>query len=403
MTPAQLTAEHFASYPPLARQVATRRLEILRRLPLSFVPLLLREVIAYDWKFPAEREEVDAQFTYMSSLAQEQIRQVMAGFERLTLSPELEHVDWVRSPSQFSERLSAHLWTTGQVAAFRSAAVDFLGAVRAAIPPPRPPVPRLGIVVIGQSVAENRYRLFRKLRPRGTYFTQVDPQGGLKSLMQRVAVRATRHRAAFAHWYVDGGAPMSPALSGVEMLAYQHLDPVREAVVAKMRGMMRAGLGTEAQGSGLMRLRPEDVGLKGDGVDSVLNHFKVSVLSDGSGVQFFSTTFVQWAAREILRRAQPVTLLARFAPRMTEQSMNEALMGTSKSPVLDPQGALVDADIGAYYTWLNQMRLSGANESAFLAWFENHSEAVLISPSTKPGVQSDARVDLNQLLDQAIA
>jgi hypothetical protein len=403
MTPAQLTAEHFASYPPLARQVATGGLEILRRLPLSFVPLLLREVIAYDWKFPAEREEVDAQFTYMSSLPQTQLREVMTGFERLTLSPELEHVDWVRSPGEFSERLSAHLWTTGQVAAFRSAAVDFLGTVRAAIPPPRPAVPRLSIVVIGQGVAETRYRLFRKLRPRGMYFTQVDPQGGLKILIRRVAARAKRHRAAFAHWYVDGGAPMPPVLSGVEMLAYRQLDPVRDAIVAKMRGMMRAGLSTEAQRSGLMQLRPQDVGLKGDGADSVLNHFTVSVLSEASGVQFFSTTFVQWAAREVLRRAQPVTLLARFAPRMTERYMSEALMGTSKSPVLDPHGALVDGDMGAYYTWLNQMRLSGANESAFLAWFENRSEALLISPSTKPGVQSDARADLNQLLDQAIA
>ena len=32
----------------------------------------------------------------------------------------------------------------------------------------------------------------------------------------------------------------------------------------------------------------------------------------GFGTQVFATTFVQWAAREALRRAQPVTLLARF-------------------------------------------------------------------------------------------
>ena len=47
MDPRQLTAEHFASYPPLARRVATRGLDVLRRLPLSFVPLLLQEVIEY--------------------------------------------------------------------------------------------------------------------------------------------------------------------------------------------------------------------------------------------------------------------------------------------------------------------------------------------------------------------
>ena len=74
MQPSQLTAEHFVAYPPLARQVAIRGLDVLRRLPLSFVPLLLGEVIAYDSKFPAERQEVDAQFAFMSGLSPSRLK-----------------------------------------------------------------------------------------------------------------------------------------------------------------------------------------------------------------------------------------------------------------------------------------------------------------------------------------
>ncbi|MEO5741475.1 MAG: hypothetical protein ABIS29_12865, partial [Vicinamibacterales bacterium] len=302
--------------------------------------MLLREVIAYDWKFPAERREVDAQFTYMSALSAQQLRQAMAVFERLVLSPALEDVDWITSPGEFSERLSAHLWTTSQVATFRTAAIEFLTAVRAAIPPQGPVIPRLGIVVLGQGVTKNGYRLFRKLRPRGTYFTQVNPQDGLRILMQRAVARAQEHPIPFAHWYIDGGSPAPLSSPELELLAYTQLDYVRDAVVAKLRSMIRAGEGTEARRSALALLRPEDVGLKGSGEDSVLNHFKVTVLSEGSGAQFFSTTFVQWSAREVLRRAQPVTLLARFAPRITEHSMNDAIMSGRKPPVLDAQGAL---------------------------------------------------------------
>jgi hypothetical protein len=403
MQPAELATEHFATYPPLAREVAVRNLEILRQLPLAFVPLLLAEVIAYDSKFPAERREVDAQFAFMGALSPQRRKEVMARFERLILSRALEEVDWVRHPGEFSERLSAHLWTTSQVADFRTAAVEFLDTVRAAIPPPEPLIPRLSVVVLGQGVTESSYPLFRKLRRQGTYFTQVNPANGLRRLMQQAAARAEKHPIPFAHWYIDGGAPASPQPAGVEVLAYRQLDPVRDAVVAKMRSLIRAGAGTEARGSALMQLTPEDVGLKGEGQARVLNHFKVTVLAEGSGVQFFSTTFVQWAAREVLRRAQPVTLLARFAPRLTERSMNETLMGVGSSPVFDPQGALVDADMAAYYTWLNQMRLTGADQSAFLVWFEDHSEALVISPSSARGVESNARVDLNQLLDQALA
>jgi hypothetical protein len=402
MQPAELTAEHFAAYPPLARQVAHRGLEVLRQLPLSFVPLLLGEVIAYDWKFPAERQEVDAQFTFMRALSAPRRKSVMARFERLMLPPALSEVDWVGDPGEFSERLSAHLWTTHQIADFRTAAVEFLNAVRAAFPPAEPEIPRLSIVVLGQGVTNTRHPLFRKLRPRGTYFTRVDPRDGLPILMRRVAARAKTHPIPFAHWYIDGGPPVSPPPAGMELLAYPQLDVVRDAVVAKLRSLIVAGAGTEARRSALMRLAPEDVGLKGEGRERVLNHFKVHVLSDGSGVQFFSTTFVQWASREVLRRAQPVTLLARFAPRVTERSMNEGLTEGRKSVELDAHGALIDADMGAYYTWLNQMRLPGANESTFLVWFENQADALVISPASAGGVQSDSTVNMNQLLDHAL-
>ena len=51
------------------------------------------------------------------------------------------------------------------------------------------------------------------------------------------------------------------------------------------------------------------------GADAMLTRFQLSLLTEGSGTQVFATTFVQWAAREALRRAQPITLLARFTPR----------------------------------------------------------------------------------------
>src|SRR5688500_11156047 len=98
MIPPELKPEHFASYPPLARQVATRDLEVLRELPLSFVPLFLAELIDYDVKFPAERQEIDAQLTFLRPLPTLRRREVMARFQRLNLSVELEAMDWVGDP-----------------------------------------------------------------------------------------------------------------------------------------------------------------------------------------------------------------------------------------------------------------------------------------------------------------
>ena len=65
------------------------------------------------------------------------------------------------------------------------------------------------------------------------------------------------------------------------------------------------------------------------------------------------------------------------------------------------KGALVDADMGAYYTWLNQTRLTGADAASFLVWFEDRTKALIMSPKTAPGVESQTPVDLNQLIDLA--
>ena len=134
--------------------------------------------------------------------------------------------------------------------------------------------------------------------------------------------------------------------------------------------------------------------------DPVLNRFQVSLLTEGSGTQVFSTSFVQWAAREAWRRAQPVTLLARFAPRQREKPMNELLAELQRRPELDPQGSLIDADMGAYYTWINQQRLSDADRSSFLVWFEDHSEALAIGPALPRGSVDNRPINLAALVNK---
>src|SRR5882757_946356 len=100
--------------------------------------------------------------------------------------------------------------------------------------------------------------------------------------------------------------------------------------------------GQESLRTVMAQLRPADLGW-GTG-DAVLDRFEVKVLTEGSGTQIFSTTFAQWTAREVLRRAQPLTLLVRFAPRQRQRPMNEMLSAANARPELDFTGSLVDAD-----------------------------------------------------------
>jgi hypothetical protein len=90
--------------------------------------------------------------------------------------------------------------------------------------------------------------------------------------------------------------------------------------------------------------------------------------------------------------------MIRFSPRQMERPMNEMLAATKETVRYDPAGSLVDADMGAYYTWINLMRLSGADSSLFVAWFEDQQEAMVIAPTMAKGVVSTTACDLSQIL-----
>ncbi len=401
MLPSEIRPEQFKGYPPLARQVAVGHIELFRQLPLAFAPLILQQLEQYDWKFPAERREIDHQISYLSSRSREQMIALVSGFEQLKLSPHLERFDWVNSPGNFSQQLSAYLWATHQIDPFRAAAEKFMDTVNASLPPERLAAPRLGIVLVGNGVKENHYPLFRKLRPYGTYFTQVNPSNGLRILLDVAAARAVAHAVPFGHWYIDGGPPETLPNNPLITVSYTALKPVRTAILQKITRAINGGIsGPEALTSLLFKIRPEEVGLSGKPEDEVLGHLETAIFTQGQGTQIFSTTFVQWTAREVLRRAQPLTIVARFTPRQRQRPMNELLSGKDSNPEPDLMGSLIDADMGAFLTWVDQQRLSGAKQASFLAWFEGHNEALAISPFLPHNTQSDSSIDMNGLLNQ---
>jgi hypothetical protein len=396
MMPTQLNTADFGSYPPLARQVATGNLELFHRLPLAFVAILLREIIAYDWRFPAERRQIDGQLHLLGKLSSSELTQKMAGFNSIRLNPELDRTGLVTNPSGFMEQLTAWLWSTHQMDAFHQTADLYASYLSDAMPVPELASPRLGIIVVGQGVDKAEAPLFRKLRPSGVYLTQVKPEGGLEVLLSAAAKRVTAESRVFAHWYIDGGTPL-PALP-LTQISYAGLERPRTLLLERTQQAIQSGsMGPERLRSLLAQMKPEDVGLQGSPETSVLNHFQLTLLTEGSGAQIFATTFAQWAARECLRRAQPETLVVRYAPRQQQQPMNEMLSG-AKPGAPDPQGSLVDADMGSYYTWINMRRLSGAERLRFLVWFEGHREAVVIGPGLPRGTTSDSAMDMRQVL-----
>jgi hypothetical protein len=399
MLPRDLKAEQFNGYPAEARSLVVEHLGALRQLPVSFLPNLLREVIDYDLKFPAERTEINNELNTLGALSSTQMKEWFQAFSQISISSKLEESDWVGQPAQFVEQLSEYLWSTHQLNAFRKAALEYGDRLRSTVPPASLALPRLGIAIIGQGLASYDAPLFRNLRQHGTYFDRVRPDNGVQLLLNVAAARAKQHPIPYGHWYIEGGteADHSPLLTRV---SYQALEPVRTALLRNIQDeVKRPGMGPEGLRTHLAELSPSELGMvKGD---AVLNRFQIKLFTEGSGTQIFSTTFVQWTAREALQRAQPLTLLARFGPRQRQRPMNELLSNSNSNPELDLIGSLVDADMGSYYNWINQQRLPGAERSSFLVWFEGSNQALAIGPSIARGASSSSPADLGALISWA--
>ena len=401
MQPRDLNPELLISYPPKAKKLVLDHLDALRALPLSFLPALLREAIEYDYKFPAERTAIDSELKMLSSLSASQRQEWFQGFEAFSLPNQLENFDWINQPAQFTEQLSAYLWSTHQLDAYRSAATAYGTNLQSVVKQDPLPMTRLGIAVIGQGVTVHDGTLFKNLRNHGTYFSRIKPEDGLEMLLALVAARAQKQPVPYGHWYVEGGEALNHS-SQLTSVSYRAMEPVRSALLKDMQSQIRQpGMGPEELRTHLARLAPSDLGMK-DAEDQALSRFKLKVLTEGSGTQIFSTSFAQWTAREALRRAEPLTLLVRFAPRQRQRPMNELLADTRSDGEVDPIGSLVDADMAAYYHWINQQRLPGYDRAAFVVWFEGHNEALAIGPTLPRGASSSSELDLNHLLDLAL-
>ncbi len=252
---------------------------------------------------------------------------------RFKLSQQLVNYDWVNSPGQFVEQLSAHLWATHQLDAFRAAATSYANRLAKVNPPEPPPIPRLGISIIGQGVTTYNDPLFRKLRPQGVHFTQVKSD-------ERAGDDARRRRGASESASGSVRALVCRWRRGSEIRSCDHLRFVSRARTRASSADHEDALGNRTARHGTRsvahadgahearRHRTCEPSANGNS-DPVITRFQLKVLTEASGTQIFATTFAQWTAREALRRAQPVNVAGplRTAAKTEADERNDFRIG----------------------------------------------------------------------------
>ncbi len=385
MTPRELSTGSFASYPREAQALAAAHLPLLRAMPLALLPGYLAQIQSFDTLFPIEQERLRLQLDALGAKPE-----WMDAFRAVTLPPALERMDWARRPGEFEGALAGALWQAGEIDAYHRAAE----ALFAALPQPsraQSSAAPLLIAVFGRGARPAAYPLFMRLRASGLYARRVD-EADLEAIVMRLLTARAKGSDRYRHWYVDGGEPWAApelAQSTVEQFSFPRLAPVTGNVLREMDAAVREGTGPETLANRLRALPPAALGIGAVTSDPRMAHFFISLLTQGSGTQLYSTSFVQAAAVELVRRAQPETLLLRFAPRRKPASMNDMLEQRGQSVEFDAQGALIDADMALYYAFLAMQRQPGGEQAQLLALAEGHGEAFLAGPAVTRGVESE--------------
>lgn len=384
-----------ASAPIVAQQL------LLQGLPVSLAAVLMQQISRADRLFPAERRELDRTLKSLVPPRSQTAAETIDAFARLRLSPELQRFDWHSDPAGFVDRMTAELWSTGQIGTFRDAAKLLVPSGPATESETPNLMPRFVVIVFDRRLSATAETpiLFRMLRPYGTFFPNAGDDSGMKNLERWIAALATKDPEPYGHWKVSGDIWNESPIASLASLSYNGLRASRQQLLAffnTARNTAASG-GPEGLRQALLRISPEQLGL-GSIKDPVLRTFAMDIFTGGSGTQFYATTFVQWTIREVLRRAQPRSVLARFTPRSEATSIDLRISHPELEPALDGYGSLIDAEMGAYQSYLNLMRLPDAEHASFLVWHEGYGQALLIGNGMPRGAESHSVMTLERLV-----
>jgi hypothetical protein len=364
---------------------------LLRRLPLVVCPSFLREIQRFDTSFPAERISLRSRCDFLQSLPSAEFTERTNLLRHIHLSTEVEAIDWVKDPSSFISSLTAYLWSSGQIDTFRAASVSLF----AHGPTIENDDSRLTIILAGAGVQKPGDNLFRKLRSRGLLLTGFDPTSMPGQIEEAFNDHSASTKEPYANWYIDGTIPFKLSLTpNTVKISYPQLEPIRLAILSYMDAFVQSKRGqAEDLRAGLSRITFRDIHADKVTNDPVLQRFYTDIFTEGSGTQIFSTTFVQWAARELARRAQPRTVLLRYGPRQRQKSLDD-LIRQDGDKGIDAEGALRDAEMGAYYALLEMDRITARGKGIFFLWIEGTTAGILVARGAPAGVRSDTPINL---------
>jgi hypothetical protein len=376
--------------------------DLLERLPLTFRAYVGTELERWPNLFAPEKAYLRALLERLARLTGPELTEAFAGLRRVESEAGCGEVRG-GDARQVQDRTQALLRRKGLFPSWRREVDQVFQRLQPHLEErlyPKGSPRRVVVLLYGQGIAIQRDQLWRQFRAIGTRIplrlegTEAS-EPFLRALFAGLfsALGGLDPREA---WIVDAGdtlhalceeraAAGSPGAVG---LSYARLRSYREELSRSLYRKVLAGVSSPqdlADYARALDIRPPEGTLVA--ADEVVRAFVRDVFLGGNGTLLVSNTFVEWAAVQALKRAEPRLLAARFGVRDKMKPFSSLLLFSSPRPtdqiptLEDPLGSFVDVEQLSYYVWLNAEKSPAyRGKTLYLLLAEGVDEVLIIRP-----------------------
>ena len=366
-----------------AAMLARTHGETLSHLPATVHAFILVELQKWPTLFQPEQRYQRALLKHLSHLPKSSLDSATAGVSRIEGQAGVNKVT-DRHPAGFQDAAQALLRQRGLQVAWRSEVDGFFRTIDPALEAQLYPADaprRLVVQIYGSGIAVQRDKLWSRFKGAGVRVpldlggtkgtdpflrqllgAQEDGDGTPALLTTALAPSPLdawlieSHEAL--HSLFDAGPTTSSAAP--TGLSYDRLRPYRDELTRALNSKIQSGVESPqafAAYARSLQIAPPAGALLYSA--DILVAFVRDVLLTGNGTLLMNNTFVEWAAVQAIKRAQPRVLITRFGVRDKLRPFSSMVMFSQPRPsdhlpsVQDPAGSFVDVEQLSYYVWLN--------------------------------------------------
>jgi len=410
-----------------AATLAKTHSEMLARLPATVHAFILVELQKWPALFAPEQRYQRALLQHLSRLPRREFDEAAAGIERIEADAGVARLG-ERNPSRFQDEAQALLRNRGLNVAWREEVDGFFQKIDPALEAQLYPADaprRLVVQLYGSGIAVQQEKLWSRFKGAGVRVPlDLDGTSGSEQFLQALfgardsgrggpALMAGAIEAApLDAWLIESHEALhrlcerSETTGGaVTGLSYDRLRPYRDELTRALNRKVQSGVESPqafaAYARSLQIIPPAGTLMYSA---DVLIAFVRDVLLTGNGTLLVNNTFVEWAAVQALRRAQPRILVTRFGVRDRLKPFSSMVLfsqprASDHNPVVpDPAGSFIDVEQLSYYVWLNaEKNPAYRRKTLYLFLAEGVDEMLAIRSDAPQAAARPARARLSDV------